>query len=118
MSFHAPRICSCGKTVQAGDKCACQQSADRARKARFDRTRPSARARGYTAEWERESKAFLALPQNRLCACGCGRLANMVDHRIPHRGDQKLFWDRANWQPMNGICHSRNKQRHERNTTP
>ncbi|MEG2469466.1 MAG: hypothetical protein RSB86_19005 [Comamonas sp.] len=22
----------------------------------------------------------------------------MVDHKIPHRGDQALVWDRANWQ--------------------
>ena len=31
-------------------------------------------------KWQRESKAFLALPENRFCACGCGRVADMVDH--------------------------------------
>lgn len=24
----------------------------------------------------------------------------VVDHIKPHRGDQKLFWDRRNWQPL------------------
>lgn len=24
----------------------------------------------------------------------------VVDHIVPHRGDQKLFWDRSNWQPL------------------
>lgn len=27
-------------------------------------------------------------------------MATVVDHIIPHRGDQKLFWDRSNWQPL------------------
>lgn len=27
-------------------------------------------------------------------------MATVVDHIIPHRGDQKLFWDRGNWQPL------------------
>lgn len=30
-----------------------------------------------------------------------------MDHIIPHRGDQKLFWDKTNWQAMSGPCHSR-----------
>jgi 5-methylcytosine-specific restriction protein A len=25
---------------------------------------------------------------------------NIVDHKVPHRGDQKLFWDESNWQAM------------------
>ena len=28
--------------------------------------------------------------------------ATDVDHIVPHRGDQKLFWDQSNWQPL---CH-------------
>ena len=27
-------------------------------------------------------------------------MATVVDHIKPHRGDQKLFWDRSNWQPL------------------
>ncbi len=40
--------------------------------------------------------------------------ARVVDHVIPHRGDQQLFWDvEGNWQ---GLCfphHNRDKQRME-----
>lgn len=76
-------------------------------KPQADAGRASARQRGYGARWERESAAFLALPGNRFCACGCGQVADMVDHKRAHRGDPSLFWDRANWQPMNRRCNSR-----------
>jgi len=84
------------------------------RKVEADRRRPSASVRGYTARWQKESKAYLALPENRFCVCGCGNQANVVDHIIPHRGDYQLFWDRSNWQPMFSHCHNTKKQRSER----
>ena len=31
----------------------------------------------------------------------------LLDHIIPHRGDQKLFWDEQNWQPLCKDCHDR-----------
>jgi 5-methylcytosine-specific restriction protein A len=31
----------------------------------------------------------------------------MVDHKVAHKGDMKLFWDRTNWQPMRRGCNSR-----------
>lgn len=40
--------------------------------------------------------------------------AQVVDHRIPHRGDQALFWDKTNWQSLCTTHHSRDKQREER----
>jgi 5-methylcytosine-specific restriction endonuclease McrA len=45
---------------------------------------------------------------NRLTA------ANVVDHRIPHRGDQALFWDRSNWQSLCAPHHNSTKQRLEK----
>ena len=33
--------------------------------------------------------------------------ATVVDHVIPHRGDQKLFWDEDNWQALCKSCHDR-----------
>jgi 5-methylcytosine-specific restriction enzyme A len=114
MPHHAPRICGCGRKVHWDSQCPCEQRRERQRRARADANRPSARQRGYDSKWQRESKAFLALPQNRYCRCGCGRLADMVDHIIPHRGDMRLFWDRSNWQPLaSSPCHSRFKQRAE-----
>jgi hypothetical protein len=35
------------------------------------------------------------------------RIANVVDHIIPHRGDMELFWDESNWQSMCEPCHNR-----------
>ena len=110
MPMRAPRICSCGHRVPADQRCACEVK----RKAEADKRRPTASARGYTSRWQRESKDFLAKPENKFCVCGCGRLANLVDHIIPHRGDYQLFWDKGNWQPMYSSCHNGRKQRQER----
>ena len=33
--------------------------------------------------------------------------AIVVDHIIPHRGNQRLFWDMKNWQPLCKDCHDR-----------
>ena len=67
----------------------------------------SASARGYNSRWRRESKQFLQL--HPLCAeCfrnGKATPATVVDHIIPHRGDQELFWDISNWQPLCKRCH-------------
>ncbi|WP_027556240.1 HNH endonuclease [Bradyrhizobium sp. Cp5.3] len=111
MAWKPRRVCSCGQRVWAGELCACQIK----RKAENDRRRPNAHDRGYDSKWRRESKAFLDLPRNRFCACGCGRKADCVDHIKPHRGDMKLFWDRSNWQPLaSSPCHARRKQSIER----
>ncbi|WP_319022541.1 HNH endonuclease signature motif containing protein [Oceanobacillus oncorhynchi] len=32
--------------------------------------------------------------------------ANEVDHIVPHKGNQKLFWDINNWQGLCKTCHS------------
>nr|WP_307877464.1 MULTISPECIES: HNH endonuclease [unclassified Rhizobium] len=48
---------------------------------------------------------------------GCNGHASVVDHIIPHRGDQALFWHHANWQPLCAPCHNSVKQRQECSTT-
>ena len=40
-------------------------------------------------------------------------MATVVDHIEPHRGDQVLFWNKANWQSLCGTHHSADKQREE-----
>lgn len=75
-----------------------------ARPARKPDTRPGARERGYTRRWEVERAAFLRL--NRKC-CRCSAEAVVVDHIVPHKGDDRLFWDRSNWQAMCSTCHNR-----------
>lgn len=74
--------------------------------------RGSASSRGYGARWRRARAAFLA--EHPLCADhqarGLVAAATVVDHIVPHRGDQALFWDRANWQPLCKGCHDSQKQ--------
>lgn len=41
-------------------------------------------------------------------------LDRILDHKRPHRGDEKLFLDPTNWQALCKRCHDSHKQRHER----
>ena len=74
--------------------------------------------RGYGGRWQRLSKQFLRRPENVLCrmcqAEGVTRPSQVVDHIVPHRGDQPLFWDQTNWQGLCRSHHSRDKQADER----
>jgi len=71
----------------------------------------SAASRGYGSKWQRTSKEYLA--KHPLCVMcldeGRARMATVVDHIRPHRGDATLFWDPSNWQPL---C----KEHHDRKT--
>ena len=58
--------------------------------------------RGYGSRWQKARLRFLRA--HPLCAVcwkeGKATPATVVDHIVPHRGDPKLFWDEANWQPL------------------
>ncbi|MCY1348623.1 hypothetical protein D9M69_347750 [compost metagenome] len=64
--------------------------------------------RGYTYRWQKERERFLAKhPLCKRCqAKSIVTVATDVDHVIPHRGDDALFWDESNWQPLCHPCHS------------
>jgi 5-methylcytosine-specific restriction enzyme A len=106
-----PHICTCGRTVPHGIRCACQIAATRERNARHDARRPRASARGYDHKWRKARAEYLKC--NDLCRM-CASQATVVDHITPHRGDKNLFWDRTNWQPLCTSCHNRHKQQQER----
>ena len=82
---------------------------EKQRKSDYDRQRPSASKRGYNYRWAQARKRYLF--DNPLCrSCqgiGVIKSAEVVDHIVPHKGDEKLFWDRSNWQPLCTTCHSR-----------
>ena len=67
----------------------------------------------YDYRWQTARADYLRA--NPLCVF-CERLgrvtaATVVDHKTPHRGDARLFWDRANnWQSLCTPCHSGTKQ--------
>jgi 5-methylcytosine-specific restriction enzyme A len=84
---------------------------------RTDKQRNSS-AEGYGWAWRKARAVFLQ--QHPLCEM-CGKLkpprvtaAAVVDHRVPHRGDQRLFWDQSNWQALCKLCHDSHKQAMER----
>ena len=85
------------------------------RKASYDDRRQSAAKRGYDSKWNIARLAFLA--EHPTCECpecvasGQPLPADVVDHIIPHRGNQRLFWDTKNWQAMNHVCHNRKTAR-------
>ena len=73
-----------------------------------DERRGSASSRGYNSVWRKARETWLS--RHPLCA-ECKRSghvmpASIVDHIIPHRGDQDLFWDTSNWQSLCARCHS------------
>lgn len=71
----------------------------------------SATKRGYGSKWRTSSKAYLR--EHSLCEI-CKRngkyvQATVVDHIKPHRGDNKLFWDKSNWQSLCKSCHDKKR---------
>lgn len=95
----------CGVRIEYGQRyCEKHKGQDRKRQ---DERRESAAARGYDSRWNKARKTWLV--NHPLCAeCerqGRVRAAVLVDHIIPHRGNQKLFWDQSNWQSLCRACH-------------
>lgn len=80
-------------------------------------------AQGQKAQAWYKSKRWQTLRREQLarhpyCQCphheGQKIPANVVDHRKPHKGDARLFWDRRNLQSMTKECHDSMKQSQER----
>lgn len=111
MPSRPARICPCGHRVPGGELCACQVRAAAERRSRAEANRPSARERGYGSAWQKARAGFLA--KHPHCA-RCGAPATVIHHTTPHRGDKRLFWTRALWQPVCKPCHDGPCQREER----
>lgn len=81
-----------------------REVAEARRKAALDQNRPSAKDRGYDADWRAVRKQFLA--KHPTC-CVCGRPATEVDHilSVRERPDLRLRW--SNLRAMDASCHSR-----------
>ncbi len=108
MPKRPPRVCSsCGSTIKGSSACPCAK----ARKAKADRGRPSARQRGYDSEFQRAAAAFLKLHPT----CSCGKPAVLVRHResIARRPDLRM--DRSNWMPGCRSCNAKDAHRDRRN---
>lgn len=116
MPKSAPKPCrhpGCRALVR--DAAYCEQHRKEVRKGQ-DSRRGSSTERGYNYRWQKARQTFLG--RNPLCSIcqKAGRItpASIVDHIVPHRGDQLLFWDTANWQSLCKPCHDSIKQAEER----
>jgi 5-methylcytosine-specific restriction protein A len=71
--------------------------------------------RGYDYKWQKARERYLC--DHPLCVyChrqGLTAAASVVDHKVPHRGDQDLFWNEDNWQALCKTCHDSVKQAEE-----
>ena len=89
--------------------------AESTRQTLSERYRGSRHERGYTSQWTRERNRYLN--KHPLCVeCqqeGQVTAATVVDHKIPHRGNQELFWDRSNWQSLCKPHHDRKTARED-----
>lgn len=72
--------------------------------------------RPYNSRWRKARATFLAAHPLCVMCAKAGRVtaATVVDHIKPHKGDQRLFWDTANWQPLCKTHHDGTKQQIER----
>jgi 5-methylcytosine-specific restriction protein A len=81
----------------------------------YDRERGNSAERGYDARWRKYRLWFLQ--QHPLCVdClkqGKTVAATVVDHIVPHRGDETLFWATDNHQSMCESHHAAKTRRGE-----
>ena len=79
--------------------------------------RVSSGKRGYNSRWQKARARFLR--KHPLCErCkeqGRFTKATVVDHVVPHRGDEQLFWDESNWQALCKPCHDHKTMTEDRN---
>jgi 5-methylcytosine-specific restriction protein A len=123
MPYTPRRPCNapgCTALAQLGESRCAKHSAivqerRRERQRQLDAQRGSARERGYDSRWAKARATYLA--EHPLCVeClkhGAYVEATVVDHIVPHKGDQKLFWDTGNWQPLCKPCHDRKTARED-----
>lgn len=86
---------------------------DRDHDARRRTTQPW-RALYRTKQWQRLRMECLTAALFRCATPGCRNEANTADHIVPHKGEEKLFFEPANLQALCASCHSSEKQRDER----
>ena len=94
-------------------------SSERDRSRQRDKSAPW-RAWYKTARWQRLRKKILARDKYQCQVTGDLLIGThpapnspVVDHKVPHRGDEKLFWDEDNLQAVSKKYHDSEKQKQE-----
>jgi len=102
MATGPPHPCAepgCNVLVPAGvDRCSHHVKVQNMRRRAMEPARQTdPDAPRYDTRWAKARRGFLA--KHPVCV-RCGAPATVVDHITPHRGDWRLFWERANWQSV------------------
>lgn len=96
----------CPALTTAGRFCVTHTKDDRRQ---TDKRRGTSAQRGYGYRWQQYREVFIA--EHPLCEeCtkqGIVSATFAVDHIVPHKGDEKLFWDPNNHQGLCEGCHNR-----------
>lgn len=115
MASRGKSICrhaGCGKLIDAAGYC---EAHAKLHQQQSDAQRGTAHQRGYNRRWQKARITYLS--RHPLCKhCEDGDLvvaATVVDHIVPHKGDQDLFWDSGNWQPLCKPCHDKKTARED-----
>lgn len=74
-----------------------------------------------TARWQALRLKIFVRDRFTCQMAGCARIEGdtsklVCDHKTPHRGDERLFWDEANLQTLCKPCHDSLKQAAEQAT--
>jgi 5-methylcytosine-specific restriction protein A len=69
--------------------------------------RETRQQRGYTDSWLEYAAWYRSQPENVLCACGCRRPSEHVDHIIPAEPGSDEWWDMEGHQALARACHTR-----------
>ncbi len=92
----------------------CEQHSRESNRSKSAR-RATGHEKAYNYKWGKASKKYRK--HNPLCvSCqlsGRTSAASCVDHIIPHRGSDGLFWDKGNWCSLCWRCHSAKTRRED-----
>ena len=108
MPFAAQRPCNGSPTCHrpATYRGRCQEHARTQEKARYN---ADTRKWYCTTDWAILRQAVLA--DDPICVMCKIAPSTDVDHKVPHRGNYILFWDRDNLQGLCKSCHSAKTQK-------
>ncbi len=95
-----------------------REAAEAERHRQRDRVQPW-RAWYKTARWQKLRMSVLVRDLFTCQMKGCCRIEAdtsqlVADHKIPHHGDETLFWNENNLQCLCKSCHDKLKQKEER----
>ena len=104
MPLRPPRACrigNCPHPAVSRGRCALHSQADEQQRHRYGASVYNDKR--WRGRWGLRQQVLHYKPFCELC----GRLASVVDHIIPHRGDEQLAFNSANLRPLCSTCHGR-----------